>query len=103
MPRDSRASELWTLVRRFDGHGEHPAAWAENVDELLGGSFDLDVKLVESSASYEPEEADEAWSSGPLAGLDASRRAAVWDEFVSILRRYEGRPKSYVLVLGRRR
>lgn len=111
MPMDSRAGELWTLIRTYEVVGDHPADWAENADALLGRWFDLDTRRVESPPEEE-ESAEEAWelmssSLGPLrsllAKLDAVETAQVRDEFFAIRSRYEGRLKSYVLVLGTRR
>lgn len=111
MPTESRAAELWSLIRRYDGHGDHPAEWSERVDELLGPWFELESQPIESPADEEPEPAT-AWdyfreSFGPLrsllARLDEMETAAVREEFLAIRHRYDGRPKSYVLVLGRRR
>ena len=111
MPMDSRAGELSTLIRTYEAEGDHPAAWANNVDGLLGRWFDLDVRRVQSPMEEKQESAEEAWefmssALGQLADLvaklDAVETAELRDRFLAIHSRYEGRPKSYVLVLGTR-
>ena len=113
MPPDSRAGVTWTLIRRYRSDGDHPAAWGteERARELLGDAFDLSLSLRE--AAPEPErEPDEVWefmrtSFGPIANLvetlppdavDALRR-----ELLATRGRYAGRPRTYLVVLGRRR
>ena len=55
MPRESRAGHLWTILRRFGGErGDHPAAFADDVEELLCGAFTLETRLLESPAAEAP-------------------------------------------------
>jgi SAM-dependent methyltransferase len=112
MPRDSRAGELWTLLRRLGaGGGDHPAAFADRVDELLGESFELERRLLEGEAD-ELAAPGQAWqvlseSFDPLRELlerlDESAAAELRAEFLALRERFEGKPRTYVLVLGRRR
>ena len=114
MPPDSRAADLWSLVRRHgvDG-GDHPAAWAGpgRPLELLGPWFEVAVSAHESPVEPEPD-ADEAWATmtalfGPLkqlaAELDEQGLESLRSEFAALGARHAGRPRRYVLVIGRRR
>lgn len=113
MPRDSRAGELWTLIRRVGGaNGDHPADWAERVDDLLGAWFDIEWERRQSPPEADAPSPAAAWelareSFGPLRELverlDEDAVAALKDEFVAIRERFEDVPPSYFLVLGRRR
>jgi SAM-dependent methyltransferase len=110
LPADSRAGELWTLIRRYGAEGDHPGSFAGRVDELLGEWFDLETRLVDTvPEEWSPEE---AWgylreSFGPLrellTRLDQANADTLREDFLAIRRRFDGRPKTYVLVLGRRR
>lgn len=111
MPPGSRAAETWTLLRRFGSvGGDHPAAFAERVHDLLGEWFELESRRIETEPDDEPP--DEAWkhfseSFGPLRELLArvgdAEAAELRRDFVALGERFAGRRRSYVLVLGRRR
>lgn len=112
MPSDSRTGGVFTLLRAFGGeHGDHPAAFADRVDELLGKWFELDVRLREtpeetsSGAAYNWDDAVEGYA--PLrqvvASLDQGRVADLRAQLEAHFASWEGRPATYVLALGRRR
>lgn len=113
MPTSSRAAAIWTLIRRFQGaNGDHPAAWSERVDELLGEWFELEWERRESPPETDVPAPEEAWeffreSFGPLRELTARLSGDAVDElraeFISLRERFDGVRPSYVLVLGRRR
>jgi SAM-dependent methyltransferase len=113
MPRESRAADLWTLVRRYGGgvDSDHPADFSERLDELLGESFAFETRRRESPAAHTAT-AHEAWeffveNFGPLkdlaATLDAARLDALRAEFEALRDRWGDRPATSVLVLGTRR
>jgi SAM-dependent methyltransferase len=112
MPPTSRAAEMWTLLRRFGvGNGDHPGAFAERVDELLGESFAFESRHIETEQDDE-HSPEEAWkhlseSFGPLrkllARVDEATAVELRREFLALGERFAGTPCSYVLVLGRRR
>lgn len=110
IPPDSRAGELWTLIRRYGAEGDHPAAFAERLEDLLGAWFELSSRRLDSPD--DPWSPEEAWgyfreSFGPLkevlARLGEEDAAVLCEDFLALRARYDGRPKTYVLVLGRRR
>ncbi|HJV29743.1 MAG TPA: class I SAM-dependent methyltransferase [Gaiellaceae bacterium] len=112
MPSESRTAGVFTLLRAFGGeHGDHPAAFADRVDELLGEWFELDVRLREtteetsSGAEHSWEDALEGFA--PLrhvvAKLTEDRVAELRAQLEAHFARWEGRPATYVLALGRRR
>lgn len=112
MPPGTRSAELWTLLRRFGvGGDDHPADFARGVDALLGDSFALETRTLETElhdhGSPEDSWAELSRSFGPLRqlsqeldeeGVDELRR-----EFLAVGERFAGKQPSYVLVLGRRR
>ncbi|MBD0329884.1 MAG: class I SAM-dependent methyltransferase [Thermoleophilia bacterium] len=112
MPPGSRAAELWSLLGAFGAEVvEHPARFAERVDALLGGAFELEIRRVES-ALEEQHSPEESWemlrrSLGPLRRLlerlDEPKTEELRREFVAVGHRFADEPRSYVLVLGRRR
>lgn len=112
MPSESRTAGVFTLLRAFGGeHGDHPAAFADRVGELLGEWFELDVRVQEtpeetsSGAEYNWEEAVEDFA--PLrhvvASLTEDRVAELRAQLEAHFASWEGRAASYVLALGRRR
>lgn len=113
MPKNSRAGEMWTLIRRFDGaNGDHPADWSERVDDLLGEWFDLEWERRESPPEADAPAPEAAWeffqeSFGPLrdlvSRLSDDAVAELRAEFIAIRERFADVPPSYFLVLGRRR
>lgn len=100
MPKNSRAGEMWTLIRRFDGaNGDHPADWSE---------WDRRESPPEADAPA-PEAAWEFFqeSFGPLrdlvSRLSDDAVAELRAEFIAIRERFANVSPSYFLVLGRRR
>jgi len=110
MPMDSRMGALMTVLRRFGGGPPtHPASWPERVDELLGGSFDVDVKLRESP---EPPPQRMAWeevvrSVGAVRELadrlDADQGAELRAALEHVFDSFGDRRPTYFVVVGRRR
>jgi SAM-dependent methyltransferase len=110
MPIDSRMGATMTALRRFGGGSPtHPASWSERGDELLGGWFELDVKLNESPNPAPPVPPWEVavQSFGPLrelvGRLDADAVAALRAELEQVEETYGDRKPTYSVVLGRRR
>jgi SAM-dependent methyltransferase len=112
MPADSRAAAIWTVLRQYDGGGtgDHPAAWSERVDELLGDAFELEVERRD--VPREPEQEQPTWEQtlevfAPLREvaerLPESEVSALRQDFREVEKRFATIPASYVLVLGRRR
>jgi SAM-dependent methyltransferase len=111
MPMNSRSGETISLLREFSGSegGDHPAAFADRLDELLGETFDFEARRREVPAEPGPvptwEQALE--QSGQLrsaaAVLPADRRAALRVRVETHLAYWADRPASYVIVVGRRR
>lgn len=110
MPRGSRSAETTTIFREFgdDEDGDHPAAFADRLDELLGDTFDFEARRREVSAEPGPYTWEEALErSGELralaAALPPSRLADLWARVETLIATWADRPASYVLVVGRRR
>ena len=80
MPMNSRSGETISLLREFGGSdgGDHPAAFADRLDELLGESFDFEARRREVPAERGPvptwEEALDQSGPAPLACRDVARR-----------------------------
>ena len=112
MPRESRTAETFTILRSYGGDaGAHPAAFADDVQQLLGDGFDLEVRLREVPPE-QPTGPQLTWeetvrSFGPLEAvverLDTVGEAALREELTAAWERWEGRPSSYVVVVGTRR
>jgi ubiquinone/menaquinone biosynthesis C-methylase UbiE len=110
MPSESRTAGVFTVLRAFSGeHGDHPAAFADRVDELLGEWFELDVRLretpAESGAEYNWDDEMESFASlrHVVANLTEDRVADLRTQLEAHFATWEGRPASYVLALGLRR
>ena len=112
MPRASRAGEFWTLLRRYGGErGDHPAAFADDVEELLGDAFAVETRLLEVPAEDAPgaqmtwEESLERFGAlkDVVARLPPKAGDALRAEMRSLFERWSDRPASYVLALGTRR
>ena len=111
MPADSRSAEAVSIFREFGDRagGDHPAAFSDRLDELLGDSFDFEARRREAPA--EPDRTttwDEALEqSGELRALAAAlppeRLATLRERVEELLARWADRPASYVIVVGRRR
>lgn len=110
MPSDSRSAESVSILREFgdsDG-GDHPAAFADRLEELLGDTFEFEARRVEAPAEPRATTWNEALDqSGQLRTLAATlppeRLAALRTRVEEMLARWAGRAASYVLVVGRRR
>lgn len=112
MPRDSRAAGMFTLLREYScPGGDHPADFADRLDELLGDAFELEAQRREAPAS-EAAGADFDWDESartfaPLreivAQLPHERVAELRARLEAHMDRWRDRPASYVLVVGRRR
>jgi SAM-dependent methyltransferase len=109
MPHDSRTGEIFSVLARYGGREQHPAQWAEDVERLLGGRFELEVERRDSPTAPAREWAwDEAVDGfAPLRDLvgrlDADAAATLRAELEDVVERYRDAPPSYVLVLGTRR
>lgn len=112
MPSESRTAGVFTLLRAFGGErGDHPAAFADRVDALLGEGFELDVRLRETpaetsgGAEYDWDDAVENFA--PLrqvvATLPEDRAADLRGKLEAHFAMWQGRPASYMLALGQRR
>jgi len=111
MPMDSRSGETVSILREFGGGngGDHPADFAEHLDELLGDAFDFEARRREVPADSEPvsswEQALER--SGQLRmvaeTLSPERLAELRARVETHLANWVDRPASYVIVVGRRR
>jgi SAM-dependent methyltransferase len=112
MPMDSRAGERISILREFGGGGggDHPAAFADHLDELLGDAFDFEVRRREVPAEREPvsswEQALEQ-STGQLRTVaetvSPERLADLRVRVETHLAYWADRSASYVIVVGRRR
>lgn len=110
MPQDSRAGETASILREFgdDDGGDHPAAFADRLEELLGDTFDLEARRREVPAEPDAASWDEALErSGRLRTLASSlppeRLASLRARVETLLATWADRPASYVIVVGRRR
>ena len=110
MPPDSRSAEVVSIFREFrdaDG-GDHPAAFADRLEELLDDTFEFEARRREVAAEPGATTWDEALDqSGELRTLAATlppeRLAALRTRVEEMLATWAGRPASYVIVVGRRR
>ncbi len=109
MPLDSRTGEMFTVLARYGGWVHQPAQWAESVEHLLGGTFELEVERRDSPTATAREwtwdEAVDGFAQlRDLVGrLDAEAVATLRAELEEVVERYRVAPPSYVLVLGTRR
>jgi SAM-dependent methyltransferase len=109
MPMESRAAESISILRQFGGMpGDHPAAFSDRLDELLGAEFELESRLFEAP----PEPWAQTWGaaleeSPPLRALSenlaADRLPELRSRVEALLTRWSDRPTSFVMALGRRR
>jgi SAM-dependent methyltransferase len=110
MPMDSRAGEAISIFREYGGAaaGDHPAAFADRLDELLGDAFEFEARRLEVPAEREQastwEEALE--QSGQLRALaerlPPERLGDLKAKVLAYHAYWSGRPASYVAVVGRR-
>jgi SAM-dependent methyltransferase len=110
MPSDSRSAEAVSIFREFgasDG-GDHPAAFADRLEELLDDTFDFEARRREVGAEPGATTWDEALDqSGELRTLAATlppeRLAGLRTRVEEMLATWAGRPASYLIVVGCRR
>ena len=109
MPMHSRSAEWTSIVREFgdDEGGDHPGAFADHVEDLLGDAFELETRLREAPAEAFPSSWDDALEqSGQLraltATLDPDRLAELRTRIETLLAYWANRPAGYVVVVGRR-
>ena len=109
MPADSRTGAMFDVLARHGGARSHPATWAEDAERLLGDSFELEVDQRGSPA---PDHPPQPWEESirtfaPLRELverlGEDEVATLRGELDAVTDRFEGRPLSYVVALGRRR
>ncbi len=103
---------MFTLLREFSGAtGDHPADFADRLDELLADDFELEAQRREAPA-HEAGGADFEWDRsvrefGPLreivARLPEERVSELRSRLEALFAAWRDRPASYVLVVGRRR
>lgn len=109
MPLDSRTGATFSLLARYGGSTAHPATWPDEVEQLLGAAFELEVERRESPEPPPPPlEWDEAVRGfAPLRAvverLDDDGVADLRAGLEDVGRRYADRAPSYHVVLGRRR
>jgi 2-polyprenyl-3-methyl-5-hydroxy-6-metoxy-1,4-benzoquinol methylase len=110
MPMHSRSGESLSLFREFatGAHGDHPAAFADNVEVLLGDAFELEVRLREVPAEPGARTWDEALEQSEqlrmlVATLQPDRLVELRTRVEKLLTCWVGRPASYVVVVGQRR
>lgn len=108
MPLDSRTGETFTLLRRYGGASSHPATWPDELDDLLGDAFELELERRESPERPHPFSWDDAVRGfAPLRSvverLDDDAVAALRAELEAVAERYSDRAPSFHVALGRRR
>jgi SAM-dependent methyltransferase len=110
MPMHSRSGDWTSIVREFGGGdaADHPGAFADHVEGLLGDAFELEARLREVPAEPWASTWDEALEqSGQLrtlaSTLQADRLAELRARVEELIASWANRPASYVLVVGRRR
>lgn len=109
MPVRSRAADLSSILREFGTPvGDHPAAFADRIDDLVGEAFELEARLREAPTAHGAGTWDGALENSAqlrtlVAALDPPRLAEVRARVERLLEDWADRPASYVLVVGRRR
>ena len=110
MPSDSRSAEAISIFREFGDSkgGDHPAAFADRLEELLGSTFEFEARRREVATDAGATTWDEALDqSSELRALAATlppeRLAALRTRVEQMLAIWVGRPASYVIVVGSRR
>jgi SAM-dependent methyltransferase len=110
MPLDSRTGETFSVLARYGGPPSHPARWADDVERLLGTTFELEVERRESAdpaAHAPPTWEDSVRGFAPLRDvverLDDEGVAALRAELEAVQERYAEVAPSYFVALGRRR
>jgi SAM-dependent methyltransferase len=110
MPMASRSAEAVSIFREFgDGEdGDHPGAFADRLDELLGDAFDFEARRGEVPGEPGATTWDEALEQSAelrrlAAVLPAARLGDLEARVEALLADWADRPASYVIVVGRRR
>jgi SAM-dependent methyltransferase len=110
MPIDSRAGQSISIFREFGGNdgGDHPAAFADHVEELLGDAFNVEARLHEVPAEPGATTWDEALEQSRQLrrvadGLSSERLAELRERVEVFIACWADRPASYIVVVGRRR
>ena len=110
MPMKSRAAERISILREF-GKGDesdHPAAFADRLEELLGDSFDFDARLREVPAepgatTWEEVLEQSAQLRSVASSLRPERLRDLRARVEAFIEYWTDRPASYVVVVGHRR
>lgn len=110
MPMKSRAGDFTSVLREFGGDagGDHPAAFAENLEALLRDSFDVEWRVREVPAEQRVSGWDDALEQSVqlrqvAAAQPPERLAELRARTEALIRYWADRPASYVVVVGRRR
>ena len=110
MPMESRAGEGTSILREFGGDagGDHPGAFADHLDTLLGDSFDFESRVREAPGQPGPATWDEALEQWPplrsiASALPPERLPELRARIETWIAFWANRTASYVLVVGRRR
>jgi SAM-dependent methyltransferase len=109
MPSKSRSSEATSILREFGGNGggDHPGAFADHLEELLGDSFEFEARLrqvpAESCAATWEEALEQSGQLRSVASaLPPERLADLRARVETWIADWANRPASYVVVVGRR-
>ena len=110
MPMTSRSGEVTSILREFGtGDGsDHPAAFADHLEELLKDSFDFDARLREVPAEPGAATWEEALERSEqlrsvASTLPPERLADLRARVETFIEYWADRPASYVVVVGHRR
>jgi SAM-dependent methyltransferase len=109
MPMESRSGETTSILREFGGGdaGDHPAGFADHLEELLSEAFDFEARRREVPGERGTMTWDEALEQSSqlrtiAAALPPERLSDLRAKVEAHLADWADRPASYVLVLGRR-
>ena len=109
MPVYSRAGDVISILREFGGaaRGDHPAAFADHLDELLGDTFDFEARLREVPAEPGPTTWEEALEQSEqlravASTLEPKRLAELQARVEDFIAHWTDHAASYVVVVGRR-
>jgi hypothetical protein len=110
MPMDSRAAEGISIIRTFSGRerGDHPAAFSEHLDELLGDAFVFEARRKEvpaepGAATWEEALEQSAQLRAVAATLPANKVGDLRAQVEGYIADWSNRPASYIIVVGSRR
>ena len=109
MPMKSRSGDVTSILREFggDADSDHPAAFADHLDVLLGDSFEFEWRLREVAAERRVATWEEALEQSTQLRLLATtlppeRLADLRARVEAFIAYWVDRPASYVVVVGRR-